>query len=505
MFYVIINWTNKNMPILKWTAEEKLALATRQLAILNEIKDDPLLSASAEYMPEITLRYEQAPYLYYQELWNIWLFSAGRGSGKTFAGVRWVLYEIEHAEIPLIFSIVSPTNNDIVRVIIEGDSGFLRNTPSWLGMTWRKSDNVLFFKNGSVIRMFSAESPERMRGFNGHKCWADEIAAWPIAKIKETMHQITLSNRLTGTRNQVAITTTPMNIPYLRQLMTKDIYNQDVIFTTGSTYDNAQHLGEAFMQNIKKLEGTSFGRQEVYGELIDLEGTQNFEEDDFQIWRDGCKLPKFHKIIIGLDGAFTENTKNDPTGCVVLGVFFDPKINDWAVLILDCWEKWLNFNDLVDFVKIMWDTEYGADIEPGKYPDVFAIEWAASGIPLIQHLLQYKNKAGEPINIVKRSVRAGGSDKYSRISLACPFVKAGRVYVMGGQKTKFAPWVETLITQLVEIRHTEHDDIADAFTHALLYLNEIDWINTPFEDRKVPCPDYVEPYSDESYQNPYGV
>jgi len=489
------------MTILRWTDEEKRALASRQLAVLREAKEDPLLSATVEYMPEVTLRYEQAPYLYYDKPWNVWLYAAGRGAGKTHAGVKWCLREIEQSPFPLILSVVSPTNGDIIRVIIEGDSGFLKNTPSWMGMTWRKSDNVLIFKNGSMIRTFSSESPERMRGQNSHKVWADEMAAWKPAYVRETISQIMLSNRLPGTRNQLVLTTTPKNIPYLRQLMTKDALSPEVIMTTGSTYENAQNLGEAFFAEVKKrFEGTSEGRQELYGELINLEGTQNFEEDDFRIWPDSKAFPKFHKVVVGIDGAFTDNTKNDPTGCVVFGIFYDTTVNDWSAMILDCWEKWLNWDDLVKECRIMWDNEYGAGIEPGKYPEVFAIEYAASGISLVSHLTQYKNSKGENIQVTKR-IATG--DKYVRISMACPLVKAGRVYVIGGQRTKFAPWVEPLITQLTEIPHAERDDMADAFAHALLYLSEIDWINTSFPDRIPPNPEYDHSYNPEVALNPY--
>jgi predicted phage terminase large subunit-like protein len=488
--------------ILKWTTEQKEKISSRQLAIMKEVADDPTMAAAAETLPELILRPEQAPYLYYKKKWNTWLFCAGRGAGKTRSGVEWILYEIKKAEKPLIFSIVCPTQNDVVRTLIEGESGFLKSTPPWMELNWRQKDNVLFFKGGHVVRCFSSESPERLRGMNAHHCLMDELAAWEPQNVSKTIHQVLLSTRLKDVDNKIVITTTPINIPYLRNLIKKRAKEDDLmIMTTGTTYDNAQNLGQSFFENvISEIEGSSFARQELYGELLDSDGEPVFQEDDFMIWPWNKRLPKFHKIVIGIDSAFTENTKNDPSGCVVLGVFWDTSFissengnkGDYSIMVLDCWRKWYNFNSLVDSVREMWDTEYGADIHPGKLPDAIAIENRGSGISLLQHLVNYKNRFGENMNLVKRQAT---NDKFVRISLACPITKAGRVYVMGGHNTKFAPWVEDLIAELVDIPNGEHDDLADAFAHAVLYLKDSNWVEMDFPDRIPPKPEYDTDYT----------
>ena len=147
------------MTLLVWTKEEKLAIAAQQLSVLKEIGNNPIQAAAAKFMPELMLRPEQAMYLYHKDPWNLWFYCGARGVGKTLSLIFWILYEMSQSKIPLIFSLVSPTNNDITRTVIEGDSGFIRNTPQWMELKWRMKDNVLTFRGGHVVRCFSSEQP----------------------------------------------------------------------------------------------------------------------------------------------------------------------------------------------------------------------------------------------------------------------------------------------------------------------------------------------------------
>ena len=324
---------------------------------------------------------------------------------------------------------------------------------------------------------------------NADHCAIDELAAFDPLKINETIHQVLLSTRLKNVPNKIMIATTPKNIPYIRNLIRKRVPTEkEVIMTTGTTYDNAVNLGDSFMHNIKSIEGTSFARQELYGELIDTDSTQQFEETDFKLWPYNKRLPKLHRVVIGLDTATSEKESNCPTGCTVAGVFWDNDLKDWSILILDCWEKWLGWDKLVAETIKMWETPYGEEGERSRLPDVIAVENKSTGIPLYQHLCNYKNRdTGKKINIVKREANI---DKYVRILLAQPIVKSGRVYVMSGYNTRVAQWVEPLIKQLVELESSERNDISDSFAHLMLYLQDINWVQMDFPDREPPKPTY---------------
>ena len=55
--------------------------------------------------------------------YNVWFINAGRGFGKTRAGVEWVREQVKlgHKRIAAVAS----TNSDIERVMVKGESGFL--------------------------------------------------------------------------------------------------------------------------------------------------------------------------------------------------------------------------------------------------------------------------------------------------------------------------------------------------------------------------------------------
>jgi len=68
--------------ILSWSQKFLDNIAAQQLSVLKEIADNPIQVAAAKFMPELTMRPPQAPYLYHKDDWNIWLFKGGRGTGK---------------------------------------------------------------------------------------------------------------------------------------------------------------------------------------------------------------------------------------------------------------------------------------------------------------------------------------------------------------------------------------------------------------------------------------
>jgi phage terminase large subunit-like protein len=58
--------------------------------------------------------------------WNIWLYLAGRGSGKTRSAAEWVRERAKLSnEGQIRFLLVARTAADVRDVIVEGDSGIL--------------------------------------------------------------------------------------------------------------------------------------------------------------------------------------------------------------------------------------------------------------------------------------------------------------------------------------------------------------------------------------------
>jgi phage terminase large subunit-like protein len=109
---------------------------------------------------------------------------------------------------------------------------------------------------------FSGEEPESLRGPEAEIVVIDEIARMRYQQ--SVFDNMMLGLRL-GDRPRVLLATTPRTTPFMKRLVTMD----DVRITTGSTYDNAEHLSANFLKKVRELyEGTRLGRQELQGAMI---------------------------------------------------------------------------------------------------------------------------------------------------------------------------------------------------------------------------------------------
>lgn len=110
--------------------------------------------------------------------WNTWLILAGRGFGKTRAGAEWSRDQIKRGVKRL--ACVAPTNSDIKRVAVEGESGWLAvcsdSDTTYKGVhigkpVWSPTNRTLTWANGAKVEFYSAEEPERLRGPQFEAAW----------------------------------------------------------------------------------------------------------------------------------------------------------------------------------------------------------------------------------------------------------------------------------------------------------------------------------------------
>jgi predicted phage terminase large subunit-like protein len=102
--------------------------------------------------------------------WRTWLVSAGRGFGKTRLGaedIGW--YAATHPEHQI--AVVAPTFNDVRGTCFEGVSGLLACIPHEEIAEYNKSLQQITMQNGAIIRGFSADTPNRLRGPQFHRAW----------------------------------------------------------------------------------------------------------------------------------------------------------------------------------------------------------------------------------------------------------------------------------------------------------------------------------------------
>jgi predicted phage terminase large subunit-like protein len=206
-------------------------------------------------------------------------------------------------------------------------------------------------------------------------------------------------------------------------------------------------------------------------------------------------LPPFEWIVMSLDTAYTEETRNKKTGksdytaCTVWGFFRrSVKKPDGAekvvpgLMLLDAWQERLGLPDLIVRVKKERLSRYGGEeqmpvfrpsfgaklpITAGRPVDVILIEEKGSGISLRQML----NREG----IATVAYNPGRAKKLERLHGISHIFHAGMVWTVESEKRpgEFTSWAEAVIQQVCSFHGEgtiEHDDYVDATTQALRYL-----------------------------------
>jgi len=241
--------------------------------------------------------------------WAYWLILAGRGAGKTRTGSETLrLWARNHTYVNLI----GATRQDTRDIMVEGESGILAVCPPDERPRFVRTADRLEWPNGAISQMFSAEEPDRLRGKQHMKLWADELAAW---RDPDAFDQALLGLRL-GDKPQAILTTTPRPTKFIKRL----VADPDVHVTRGTTFDNAKFLGPAFVKQIAaRFKGRVIGRQELYGEIV--------EETPGALWtralleRQRLPAPRpledYAEIVVGVDPPARSGAKADECGIVV--------------------------------------------------------------------------------------------------------------------------------------------------------------------------------------------
>lgn len=227
--------------------------------------------------------------------------------------------------------------------------------------------------------------------------------------------------------------------------------------------------------------------QAAGGTLIEREWLQDW--DYFDPPRDT------HEVIITIDPAFTDNTKNDPSGISVCGLFTrtlrtqediaeaidegiladsDPDVDSGDpikirnMIVLDSFEAWHNFPDLKQLVY---------ELNTRWRPSTILIENKASGISLVQELASI----GLPVALynVSRGRAGSSNDKIERLSSVLPLIRAGRMHIPTRVQGE---WADKLRQQLCCFPQVTHDDLVDTITMALTYYRRLGGLTAPLDN-----------------------
>src|SRR4051795_4543695 len=242
--------------------------------------------------------------------WVTWLIVGGRGAGKTRAGAEWVRTLASRPRQRI--ALVGGSEHEVREVMIEGISGILSVHPRDARPAWIPSRRRLEWPNGSIAEAFSADDPESLRGPQFHAAWCDEIAKWRQAEKAFDMLQFAL--RL-GAHPRQAISTTPRPIPLLRRL----IADPSSAVTRAGTIANARNLSPTFLSGVvARYAGTSLGRQELDGELIEDRPDALWSRSAIEAARVDA-APPLERVVVALDPPGSARAGADACGIVAAG------------------------------------------------------------------------------------------------------------------------------------------------------------------------------------------
>ena len=302
--------------------------------------------------------------------WDIWLYLAGRGSGKTRSAAE-VVAETVALNYRWRIAVLAPTYADARDTCIEGESGLLAVFDRWgwvegVDYIWNRSLGELRIKHTKcLIKLYSAEKPARLRGPQHHMAWVDELAQ-VVRDAPDAWDMMRFGLRL-GKHPKIIATTTPLPVQLIKDL----VVDKRCAVTRGRTDDNTANIPAVTLQAWHdKYDGTRLGRQELDGDILDDVPGALWQ----RAWLDDHRIPignniKWHeadsdetrpaaasilaelasleirlvRVVVALDPAVTSGEDADESGILVVGraasghyyVLADYTIRDVPSVVMD--------------------------------------------------------------------------------------------------------------------------------------------------------------------------
>lgn len=250
--------------------------------------------------------------------WTNWTLLAGRGAGKSYAGMSWLNAKCKR--YPNVRArIIAPTFGDGVASCVDGPNGLLNLSGG--AARWSPSNPggaCVIYPNGSRVWVIGTPTPrevDRLRALTNIDFDVfEEAFANPC--LSASWDQARLSRRSMIHKPQVVVTSTPRPHPLIEKW--KD--DPRVVITRAITADN-KYLDDDWIEELEKTyKGTRLYRQEVLGEVIDdVEGALwkmlDIDRSMYEGDRDALIENGLGTVVIGVDPPSGAGT----CGIVVVG------------------------------------------------------------------------------------------------------------------------------------------------------------------------------------------
>lgn len=290
-------------------------------------------------LPEwrLSARPEQLP----PEQWiagddRVWYLRGGRGGGKTWAGAN-TLAEFIRALPVGEYGVVAPTYADARDTCIEGPSGLLAalgtnrvevdRGASTLVASWNRSLHDLRLRNGSVVWADGADDgAPTIQGKNLRVLWAEEVGLWKKQWRMAWDESIRFAVRIPPAK--ILATGTPKRGNGLVKELMADA---DVVKSVVKTEDNIANLDPGLVRELmSKYAGTTLGRQELFGEVLDDSEHALLKRSHIRtiapqmMMEAGALRPAMARRVVAVDPAVTNEADSDETGIIGAGIGLTP-------------------------------------------------------------------------------------------------------------------------------------------------------------------------------------
>ena len=383
-----------------------------------------------------------------EKAWRTWLICAGRGFGKTRAGAEWVRDVARHDGGARI-ALVGMNLNEVRNVMVEGDSGVLAASPGALAPHYEPSLRKLTWENGAVAWLYSAAEPDSLRGPQHSHAWCDEIAKWDDAndKAMASWNNLQLTMRL-GDGPRVLATTTPWLAALMNRLIA-DARRGKVVVARGRTVEAREILpADYFAAMIEQFEASSFGRQELDGELVEAAEGALWTRALLERCRANGPLPEARRVVVAVDPP--ASATGDECGIVVAELGAD----GLATVRADCSiaraspERWAR-------AVARTAREWGADrvvAEKNQGGEMVASVLRASDVALplkLVHASRAKAARAEPIAALYEAGKVRHAGLFKALEDQMCGLLAGGAYVGPGRSPDRADALVWALTELM--------------------------------------------------------
>ncbi len=375
--------------------------------------------------------------------WDLWLIKGGRGSGKTRAGVEYVMAHLRSLGAKARVGVGAPTFPDARDVCAEGESGLITLHRDEFSL-YNRSMGEARHRDGGYVKFLGSEEPDRWNGPQWTLLWADELALWNV----ESWDQAQFGVRV-GERPVAIATTTPKARKFLREL--EKLPSTAVSY--GTMYQNPYLSPRVAARLVRRYAGTRLERQELLG--------QDIEELEGALWNramiDEHRVPAVPaqitlvRVVAAVDPATTHGPESDETGIAVAALGSN---GDYYALHIEGYRRsplgWARLAvDLYD--------QYQADRMVGEINN--GGEMVESNIRTVRQ------------DIALKTIHASRGKKVRAEPIAALY-EQGRVHHVGTAMERAEEQMCTFGALDLSKTNDDHDDMVDALVYALTELSE---------------------------------